>query len=46
MNFTVQPESVVQAEGLDAVLECWYPGALLHVWGINGEVLPETHFST
>ena len=37
-QFDVQPESVVQAEGLEAVFECRYPGALVldHVWRING----------
>ena len=36
-NFTVQPVSVVQAEGLDAVFECLYPGAS-HDWFINGTI--------
>ena len=36
-QFTVQPESVVQAEGLEAVFECLYLGAVSHSWGINGE---------
>ena len=34
-QFTVEPESVVQAEGLEAVFECLYPDASFHVWGIN-----------
>ncbi len=28
--------SVVQAEGVGAVFECLYPGAIAHSWGING----------
>ncbi len=28
--------SVVQAEGVDAVFECLYLGAVTHSWGING----------
>ena len=35
-EFTVRPVSVIQAEGLKAVFECLYPGALSHSWGING----------
>ena len=35
-NFTVQPMSVVQAEGLEAVFECLYPGAISYAWAING----------
>ena len=44
MCFTVQPESVVQAEGLEAVFECLYPGAQSHGWGINGGFLPDDQF--
>ena len=43
-QFTVQPESVVQAEGLDAVFECLHPGALIHNWGIQGEFFSEVKF--
>ncbi len=32
----MQPVSVIQAEGLEAVFECLYPGALSHSWEING----------
>ncbi len=35
-QFTVQPVSVVQAQGIDAVFECQYPGAQSYNWGING----------
>ncbi|XP_064387485.1 uncharacterized protein LOC135335828 isoform X2 [Halichondria panicea] len=35
-EFTVRPVSVIQAEGLKAVFECLYPGALSHSWEING----------
>ena len=35
-EFTVRPVSLIQAEGLKAVFECLYPGALSHSWGING----------
>ena len=34
-QFTVQPVSVVQAQGLDAVFECRYLGAQYHYWGLN-----------
>ncbi len=37
-QFTIQPVSVVQAQGLNAVFECWYPGAQNRNWGFNGEV--------
>ena len=36
-QFTVQPVSVVQAQGIDAVFECQYPGARTYIWGLNGE---------
>ena len=35
---------MVQAEGLEAVFECQYPGAASHAWGINGEFLLDTQF--
>ena len=38
-NFTVQPVSVIQAEGLMAVFECLYPGATAYGWAINGTFL-------
>ena len=38
--FEVQPESVVQAEGLVAVFECQYPGATSYSWLINGIPIP------
>ena len=38
-QFTVQPESVVQAEGLEAVFECLYPGAVSYFWAINGNLV-------
>ena len=34
-QFTVQPVPVVQAEGLEAVFECLYPGAISS-WFVNG----------
>ena len=37
-EFTDQPESVVQAEGLEAVFECLFPGAS-STWKINGTFL-------
>ena len=43
-QFTVQPESVVQAEGLNAVFECLYPGAQTHDWGIQGEFFFDADF--
>ena len=36
-QFTVQPVSVVQAQGIDAVFECRYPGAQSYNWGLNGD---------
>ena len=38
-NFTLQPVSVVQAERLEAVFECLYPGATAYSWAINGTFL-------
>ena len=35
-QFTVQPESVVQAEGLEAVFECGYPDPASFAWFVNG----------
>ena len=43
-QFIIQPESVVQAEGLEAVFECLYPGAIAHNWGIQGEFFSEANF--
>ena len=34
-QFTVQPVSVIQTEGLEAVFECLYPGAT-YTWFVNG----------
>ena len=36
--------SVVQAEGVDAVFECLYPGAVSHSWGINGTFPADDEF--
>ena len=36
-QFTVQPVSVVQAQGIDAVFECRYSGALSYLLGLNGD---------
>ena len=35
-QFTIEPESVVQAERLLAEFECLSPGALAHPWFVNG----------
>ena len=35
-QFTIQPESVVQAKGLDAVFVCGYPEPASYGWFING----------
>ena len=35
---------MVQAEGLEAVFECLYPGALTHHWGIQGVFLADASF--
>ena len=43
-RFLVQPESVVQAEGLGAVFKCLYHEALSYTWSINGEFLPDNQF--
>ena len=38
--FTVQPVSVVQAEGLEAVFECRYPGeGVTHTLIVNGSAV-------
>ena len=39
MSFTVQPESVIQAEGLEAVFECLHPEATAYGWALNGAFL-------
>ena len=36
---TVQPESIIQAEGLEAVFECFYPGQAIYDWFINGSLV-------
>ena len=38
-NFAVQPMSVKQAEGLEAVFECLYPGETAYDWSVNGTIL-------
>ena len=39
-NFTIQPVSVRQAEGLEAVFECRYPGdGITHSLFVNGNVI-------
>ena len=40
-HFAIQPESVVQAEGLEAVFECLYSGVDLlgYGWALNGSFL-------
>ncbi len=43
-QFTVQPVSVVQAQGIDAVFECRYPGAQNHNWGLNGEFPTDDYY--
>ena len=43
-QFTVQPESVVQAEGLEAVFECLHPGAFTYSWGIDGIYFADSKF--
>ncbi len=35
-QFTIEPESVVQAKGLLAEFECLSPGAVDHLWFVNG----------
>ncbi len=35
-QFTTEPESVVQAEGLLAEFECLSPDAISHAWSVNG----------
>ncbi len=43
-QFAVQPVSVVQAQGIDAVFECQYSGAQSYNWGINGEFPTEDNY--
>ncbi len=47
-QFVVQPVSVVQAEGIDAVFECLYnyADAVTHNWGINGTFPADALFPT
>ncbi len=42
----VQPVSVVQAEGMDAVFECLYRDAITHGWKINGTFPADALFPT
>ncbi len=43
-QFTVQPVSVVQAQGIDVVFECQYLGAQNHNWGLNGDFPTENNY--
>ena len=43
-QFTVQPKSVIQAEGLETVFECLCPGAVSHTWRLNGVSRAEDEF--
>ena len=43
-QLTVQPQSVVQAEGLEAVFECLCPEAVFHIWAINGIFPSDSEF--
>ncbi len=40
----MQPVSVVQAQGLNAVFECQYPGTHNYNWGFNGEFPTESSY--
>ena len=44
-QFTIEPESVVQAEGLLAEFECLSPAALAHAWLMNGVESRDPAFS-
>ncbi len=44
-QFSIEPESVVQAEGLLAKFECLSPGAG-HLWFVNGLVSTSLNFSS
>ncbi len=35
---------MIQAEGLEAVFECLYPGALAYSWSVNGVELSSSEF--
>lgn len=35
-TFTIQPVSVIQAEGLEVVFECYHPRATSYTWVLNG----------
>ena len=37
---------MIQAEGLEAVFECYYPGALYHLWRIDGEYIRDDQYFT
>ena len=45
-QFTIEPESVVQAEGLLAEFKCLSPGALGHAWFVNGVESSDPDFSS
>ena len=38
-EFLTQPESVVQAEGLDALFECRYPDPATYAWLVNESIV-------
>ena len=43
-SFTVQPMSLIQAEGLEAVFDCLHPEAISYAWAINGTFLRLSDF--
>ncbi len=45
-QFTIEPESVVQAEGLLAEFECLSLGASAHAWLVNGVESRDPDFSS
>ena len=45
-QFTIEPESVVQAEGLLVEFECLSPGASAHAWLVNGVESRDPDFSS
>ena len=45
-QFAIESESVVQAEGLLAEFECLSPGALGHLWFVNGVESTSPDFSS
>ena len=46
LKFSIEPESVVQAEGLLAKFECLSPDAISHAWFVNDRPSTSSDFSS